>query len=225
MSRRVRVWDLPTRVFHWTLSACIAGSLVTIQLGGNAVGWHFRFGYAILALLLFRLVWGFVGPRHARFTSFPPDPVAAWRQLTGARPHTGAGHSPLGALSVYAMLLAVAIQVSTGLFASDAILWDGPLKNLVSNDTSDLLTRAHKLNRVALIGLVALHLAAIIVHRLRGKRGLVTAMITGDAHVDDDPAPSRDDLRARAGALLLAMACAGLAAWIVNLGARAGSGF
>ena len=225
MSRRLRVWDLPTRVFHWALAACIAGSLVTIQLGGNAVGWHFRFGYAILALLLFRLAWGIVGPRHARFASFPPDPVAAWRQLTGARPHTGAGHSPLGALSVYAMLLAVAVQVSTGLFASDAILWDGPLKNMVSNDTSDLLTRIHKTNRLALIGLVVLHLAAIAFHRLRGKRGLVAAMISGDARVEVEAAPSRDDLRVRTAAMLLAAACAGLAAWIVNLGARTGSGF
>lgn len=225
MSRRLRVWDLPTRVFHWALAACIAGSLVTIQLGGNAVGWHFRFGYAILALLLFRLAWGFVGPRHAQFASFPPNPLAAWRQLTGARPHTGPGHSPLGALSVYAMLLAVAIQVSTGLFASDAILWDGPLKNLVSNDTSDLLTRVHKTNRIALIGLVVLHLAAIPFHRLRGKRGMVSAMVTGDTRVDEDAAPTRDDLRIRAGALLLAAACAGLAAWIVGLGARTGSGF
>ncbi|MEN9317074.1 MAG: hypothetical protein RIS35_3467 [Pseudomonadota bacterium] len=225
MSRQLRVWDLPTRVFHWALAACIAGSLLTIQLGGNAVGWHFRFGYAILALLLFRLAWGIVGPRHARFTSFPPDPAAAWRQLSETRPHAAPGHSPLGALSVYAMLLAVALQVTTGLFASDAIMWDGPLKNFVSNDTSDLLTRIHKVNRIVLIGLVALHLAAIAFYRLRGRRGLVAAMITGDARCEAEAGPARDDLRVRAGALLLAAACAGLAGGIVSLGARAGSGF
>src|SRR5690606_9284218 len=79
----VRVWDLPTRLFHWALVACVIGSLVSINIGGNAVGWHFRFGYAILTLLLFRVAWGFVGPRHARFANFPPNPAAAWRYLRG----------------------------------------------------------------------------------------------------------------------------------------------
>ena len=81
----VRVWDLPTRLFHWALAACLLGSLISINLGGNAVGWHFRFGYAILALLLFRFAWGFVGPRHARFSSFPPDPTTSSSPTTRRR--------------------------------------------------------------------------------------------------------------------------------------------
>ena len=82
-----RVWDLPTRVFHWALAACIVGSILTASIGGNAIGWHFRFGYAILALVLFRLVWGFAGPRYARFSSFPPNPAAAIAHLRGEDPH------------------------------------------------------------------------------------------------------------------------------------------
>src|SRR5690606_33939821 len=109
----IRVWDLPTRVFHWVLAACVVGSIVSANVGGNALAWHFRFGYAILALLLFRFVWGFVGPRYARFSSFPPKPAAALRQLRDGAPRTP-GHSPLGALSVYAMLVVLAMQALTG---------------------------------------------------------------------------------------------------------------
>jgi cytochrome b len=182
MQEKIRVWDLPTRLFHWALAICLAGSLISVNLGGNAVGWHFRFGYAILALLLFRVAWGFVGPRYSRFASFPPSPAAALRHLRGEgvdRP----GHSPLAALSVYALLLALAIQAGTGLFANDAIMWDGPLKNLVTNATSDALTRLHKLNRFVVIGLVLLHLAAIAFYTFVKRRRLVAAMITGDAAV------------------------------------------
>ena len=214
MSGTRRIWDLPTRLFHWALAACVIGALVSINLGGNAVAWHFRFGYAILALLLFRLVWGFAGPRYARFSSFPPNPVAAWRYLRGQDPQAGAaGHSPLGALSVFALLLALAVQVGTGLFANDAIMWDGPLKPLVSNATSDLLTRVHKLNRLVVIGLVLLHLAAIAFYAIVRRRNLVRPMITGDAVIALSEAaapPGRDDLatRLRAAALMLASTAA-----------------
>jgi len=181
MQRRIRVWDLPTRLFHWALAACVVGSLVSVNLGGNAVAWHFRFGYAILTLLLFRLVWGFAGPRYARFASFRPSPSAALAHLRrgGAKPDRP-GHTPLGALSVHAMLLALAFQAATGLFANDAIMWDGPLRNLVSNATSDWLTGLHKINRFVLIGLVLLHLVAIGWYTLFKREPLLRPMITGD---------------------------------------------
>ena len=110
----VRIWDLPTRLFHWGLVVCVVGSIISANVGGNALAWHFRFGYAILALLLFRLVWGFVGPRYARFSSFAPDPLAALRHLRNGAPITP-GHSPLGALSVYAMLVVLAVQAARSL--------------------------------------------------------------------------------------------------------------
>ncbi|HRO61756.1 MAG TPA: cytochrome b/b6 domain-containing protein [Burkholderiaceae bacterium] len=185
----VRVWDLPTRLFHWALLACVIGSLVSINIGGNAVGWHFRFGYAILTLLLFRVAWGFVGPRHARFSSFPPNPAAAWRYLRRREPHL-VGHSPLGALSVYALLLALTVQVVTGLFANDAIMWDGPLRSLVSNSTSDQLTAVHQFNRLVVIGLVLLHVAAIAYYRFVRREALVGPMLTGDREI---PGATEDD--------------------------------
>lgn len=215
---RVRIWDLPTRLFHWLLAVCVAGSLVSVQLGGNAIAWHFRFGYAILALVLFRLIWGWVGPRYARFASFPPDPAAAIASLRGA-PHDGAGHNPLGAFSVYALLAALAFQAASGLFANDSIMWDGPLKNLVSSETSDRITTLHRLNRFVLLGLIGLHLAAIAWHALRLRERLVRPMIDGDRRYPPGaalPQPARDDARIRlVAAALLALCAAAVAALLV----------
>lgn len=223
-SPTIRVWDLPTRLFHWGLAICVAGSLISIQLGGNAVAWHFRFGYAILALLLFRIAWGFIGPRNARFASFPPDPPGALRQLVGRNRPPGAsapGHSPLGALSVYAMLLSLAFQAGTGLFANDAIMWDGPLRNTVSNATSDWLTSLHQANRFVLLALIAMHLLAIAFYQLVGGKPLVRAMITGDAPRapggNPQQADAADGLRERALALALLAASGGIVWAVVTL--------
>ena len=210
--RRIRVWDLPTRLFHWLLLACVVGSLVSVNLGGNAVGWHFRFGYAILTLLLFRLLWGFVGPRYARFASFPPSPAAAIAWMRGARA-AWPGHNPVGAFSVYAMLAALALQAVTGLFATDDIMWDGPLKAQVSNATSALLTGVHKANRFVVLALIALHLAAIVWYGRVRKEPLLRAMIDGDKPVaavagEPFPEPAADGARER----LLALALLGLSA-------------
>lgn len=215
-TEKARVWDLPTRLFHWALAACVVGSLVSINLGGNAVGWHFRFGYAILTLLIFRLAWGFVGPRYARFSSFPPNPLAALRHLRG-QDATMAGHSPLGALSVYALLLSLAFQAGTGLFANDAIMWDGPLRNTVSNATSDWLTSLHKTNRFVLLALIGLHLAAIAFYTLLERKSLVRPMITGDALLPAErasAAQAADGLRERALALAV-LAASGAVVWTV----------
>ena len=197
----VRVWDLPTRLFHWLLAACVAGSLVSVNLGGNAIGWHFRFGYAIMALLLFRVLWGLVGPRYARFSAFPPSPAAALRYLRGEL-NDSPGHNPLGALSVYALLAALALQVGTGLFATDDIMWDGPLKALVSNATGEWLTRLHRINRFVVIALVALHLAAIAWYVRVRKESLVRPMITGDKMLER-ALPAADGARERLLALAL----------------------
>lgn len=216
--RRIRVWDLPTRLFHWLLLACAVGSLVSVNLGGNAVGWHFRFGYAILTLLLFRLLWGFVGPRYARFASFPPSPAAAIAWMRGARA-AWPGHNPVGAFSVYAMLAALALQAVTGLFATDDIMWDGPLKAQVSNATSALLTRVHKVNRFVVLALIALHLVAIAWYGSVRKEPLVRAMIDGDKAVatvagEPSPEPAADGARERVLALAL-LGLSAVAVWAI----------
>ncbi len=215
----VRVWDLPTRLFHWVLAALVVGSFVSGNIGGNAIEWHFRFGYAILALVLFRIVWGFAGPRYARFASFPPHPLAAWRYLRSGE-HATPGHNPLGALSVYAMILAIAVQVGTGLFANDAIMWDAPLKKWVSNDTSDWLTSIHKRNRYVVVGLVVLHVAAVAYYAALRRKPIVRAMISGDAELVGTasgmpaPQPADDSGRMRVRGLLVCAACAA-AVWVL----------
>lgn len=210
---RVRIWDLPTRLFHWALALCIVGSVVSVKAGD--MQWHFRFGYAILTLLVFRLMWGFTGPHHARFASFPPRLRAAWRSLRGHAPHR-AGHSPAGALSVYALLLVSAFQATSGLFSNDGIMWDGPLRKLVSGSSSDFITGLHQGNRIVLLALIALHVLAIVWYRLRRGQRLTSAMITGDQHLDTPVEASRDDLAMRVRALLVFALAGALVAALVR---------
>lgn len=208
-SARVRVWDLPTRLFHWALAVSIIGAIVSVNVGGDAMAWHFRFGYAVLTLLLFRIIWGFAGPRYARFSSFPPRVGAAWRSLRDPGGSVAPGHSASAALSVYALLIAVAIQVGTGLFSNDAIIWEGPLRDWVSAEQSDMLTGWHLRNRFLLIGLIALHLLAIVWWRVRHGKRLTRAMITGDAErVSAADEAARDDAGMRLRALIILAACA-----------------
>jgi cytochrome b len=218
----VRVWDLPTRVFHWALALAVVGSVVSAKIGGNAVVWHFRFGAAVLALLVFRLAWGLIGGRWSRFPSFIYAPGTLLRYLRGqARPdeHLDVGHSPLGSLSVFALLGVLALQLATGLVADDQIASVGPLNQFVSSATAGTATGWHKnVGQYLLLGLVALHIAAIVYHAVVRKHALVGPMIGGDKALPAGTPASRDDLGTRGLALLLAAACSGLAAWVLQLG-------
>lgn len=217
----VRVWDLPTRLFHWTLASCVLGSVVSAKIGGNAMDWHFRFGYAVFALLLFRLLWGVLGGRWSRFASFVYAPSTLWRYLSGrARPGDllDVGHSPLGALSVFALLAVLALQVTTGLVADDEIFHTGPLNPLVDSATALQATAWHKnWGQWLILGLVGLHVGAILVYVAAG-RGLLGAMIGGDKTLPVDTPASRDDARSRGLALVLLALCAGVVAGVISLG-------
>ncbi len=219
---RVRVWDLPTRLFHWTLMLCVIGSVASAKIGGNAMVWHFRLGYVVLTLLAFRLLWGLLGGHWSRFASFVYAPSALRRYLQGAsRPdeHHEVGHSPLGALSVFALLALLAAQVGTGLFADDEIASSGPLVRFVSGATSSLLTGWHKnWGQWLILATVALHVAAIVVYRFRRGRDLVTPMLSGDKQLPAGVPAARDTLATRGLALALVAACAALAAWVASLG-------
>lgn len=213
--QRIRVWDLPTRIFHWALAASVFGAFISVKIGGNAMIWHGRFGMAALALLLFRLVWGFVGPTHARFTSFVRGPSAVMAQLRGKSPSM-AGHAPLGALSVIALIGLFTIQATLGLFTTDEIAFDGPLVKHVSVSVVEFATKWHQRTEWALIGLVILHIGAIVVHRVVHRQDLVTPMLTGDQLVPNDVhvTPSRDDGATRARAIFLIALAAGLMAYL-----------
>jgi cytochrome b len=217
---RVRVWDLPTRVFHWALAVLVVASIATAKVGGGAMEWHFRAGYAILALLLFRLVWGLVGGRWSRFRSFLYAPAAAARYLRGASrddEHHDVGHSPLGALSVFALLGILALQVATGLVADDEIANAGPLVRFVSGATSAWSTGWHKgWGQWVVIGLVALHVVAIVAYALR-RRNLVTPMLVGDKLLGAHVPAAVDTAGSRLLALGVALACGAVALGVASL--------
>lgn len=204
------VWDLPTRVFHWLLAAAVTGLIATGKFGGDeVVVWHARLGYCVGALLLFRLVWGFAGGYWSRFASFSPF---------SRGPVDRAGHDRLGALSVYAMLLFLCLQVASGLFTQTKEDFAGPLASLVPDATAHLLTGYHKrVGQLVVISLVGLHVAAIAFYALRGRR-LVGAMWHGGKAVAPDTPASRDDARTRVHAFVVMSLCSLVMWWIVNLG-------
>ena len=177
-----RVWDLPVRLFHWVLVALITVSFVTAQVGGNAMVWHERSGLTVLALVLFRLLWGFAGATHARFASFVRGPRAALAYaaalLRGETPFFP-GHNPLGGWMVLLLLASLLVQAGTGLFANDDIMIEGPFARYVSKETSDLLTAVHHYNFSVLATLIALHVAAALFYLFVRRENLILPMITG----------------------------------------------
>lgn len=219
---KVRVWDLPTRIFHWALVAGVIGLAISGTIGGNAMVWHFRFAYAVLTLLLFRIVWGLVGGRWSRFGAFIYSPQSVFNYLRGrGKPEHSVGHSPIGAGSVFAMLGVLLAQVGTGLLSDDEIAFAGPLTRFVSNATVSLATNYHKnIGKWILLALVLLHIAAIVVYLWR-KHNLVGAMLHGDKELVARVPPSRDDAASRTAALVVLAACAGLVYWITTLAAPA----
>ena len=179
--RHLTVWDLPLRLFHWGLVAAVVASVVTAETGRMEL--HERSGLTILALVAFRLIWGFAGGHHARFVNFLRSPAALFRWLRTPRETAApraAGHSPLAALSVLALLGITGYLAVTGLFSTDGILFDGPLAHL-SPVSPYLMAKIHHFGKPVLILLVAAHLIAILVYKFVKKTGLTKAMVTGRA--------------------------------------------
>jgi len=218
----VRVWDLPTRLFHWALATCVVFSVVSANIGGNAMAWHFRSGYVVMTLLAFRFLWGLVGGRWSRFASFVYAPSSIVRYLRGqsrADEHHEVGHNPLGAFSVFGLLAILAVQVGTGLFADDDLGNTGPLIKFVSGATSSVATGWHKSwGQWLIITLVVLHVGAIVFYLVRKRQNLVQPMLTGDKQLPTGVPPSADHWNVRAFALVLAALCAAAVGWLVSLG-------
>lgn len=216
----VRIWDLPTRLFHWTLAASVIGLVVTGNLGGNAMVWHFRLGYVVLSLLLFRGLWGFMGGHWSRWSQLPLQPSKVWVYWRGRSPalHV-AGHNPLGSWSVLLMLFFLTLQVATGLFSDDEIANSGPLSSLVSGAVVSLATQWHKQwGKLILILLVLTHVLALVWYRWRKQQSLVPAMWHGDKNLPSWVTPSRDTLASRLMALVLYGLAILVVALIVSLG-------
>jgi len=218
-----RIWDLPTRLFHWLLAVCVIALLATAKIGGNAMEWHLRLGHVVLALLAFRLAWGLVGGHWSRFATFIPGPARLARYLRGAgSPADHMGHSPLGALSVIALLLVLMVQVGTGLVSDDEIAFAGPLSRRVSADTVAWATQWHQgWGQWLLLALLGLHLGAIAFYAVVRRRHLVPPMVHGNKPLPPGSTASRDSLATRLTALVLAALCAAAAWWVYSLGSAA----
>lgn len=208
----VRVWDAPTRLFHWALVLCFVGLMVTSQIGGAVMDWHFRFGYGVLTLLLFRVVWGLLGGHWSRFSTFLAGPSRIWPYLQGqGKPQDGVGHNPLGALSVLAMLAFLSLQVTSGLMSDDEIAAAGPLVRFVSSDWVSNATFYHKdIGKFMLLGLVVLHLGAIAFYYIHKHENLVKPMITGDKRLAFTAPSVRDTWQERRRAALIFLLCTAL---------------
>jgi cytochrome b len=220
--RVVRVWDLPTRLFHWTLVVALIAQVATGKIGGAAMTWHFRIGYCIFALIVFRLVWGFVGGHWSRFASFIYGPARVLRYLRN-RHAAGdlfhVGHNPLGSASVFAMLAILIVQVATGLVGDDEISNVGPLNRFVSTATGLAATAWHKGAGFGIIlVLVVLHILAIVFYRVRKKQDLIGPMFSGDKRLPGAVPASADDRMSRVRALAVVLASAGLVAAVIKLG-------
>lgn len=214
---RLRIWDLPTRLFHWLLAASTIALIVTAKMGGNAMEWHLRLGHVVLALLMFRIIWGLVGGHWSRFLTFVPTPSRLVRYLRGqGQAADQAGHSPVGALSVLAMLAVLGLQVGTGLISDDEIAFAGSLVRYVSGDTIAWASNWHKgWGQWLLYTLLGLHLAAIVFYTTVRRKRLVPAMLHGDKHDQPSDLPaSRDGWGNWLSAALFAAACAIMALWV-----------
>lgn len=213
---RVRVWDLPTRIFHWALAVLVVFSFVTGKVGGGWMEWHMKSGYTILALLVFRLAWGFAGSPSARFSGFLRGPRAALgyaRATFSGRHPFMPGHNPMGGWMVMFLIAALLVQAITGLFADDEIATQGPLAAKVSNATVSRMSAFHSYNEWVIVGAVSLHLVAVAVYQWGLKVDLLGPMLHGWKAVPAGLRPPEP----RLASSLLAAALAGMAAVLVYL--------
>jgi cytochrome b len=181
---RIPVWDAPVRVFHWLLAVLVVFSFTTGKVGGDWLEWHMRSGFAILAMLAFRIAWGFVGTDTARFAQFvrgPATAIAYARARLSGRAPAILGHNPLGGWMVIAMLAVLAIQAFSGLFVDDEISTQGPLAVKVSNAFVSRMGWLHHLNQWIVVGAVALHLGAIATYQWGFRSDLIGPMVHGGA--------------------------------------------
>jgi len=220
------VWDLPLRLFHWLFALSIFASWTTAQLGFKWMQWHIWLGYWVIGLLAFRLIWGFVGPKHARFSNFLKGPSAILRYARGfagvGAPLRSVGHNPLGGLMVILMLLLVALQEYTGLFATDDIAWAGPYNGAISGSVASTLTRLHHVISNCILAAIGLHLTAIAYHAFVNGENLVPAMLTGRKPAEAVPAAEAIANSELWKASIVAAASAGVVLWVI-LGAPSAS--
>jgi cytochrome b len=220
-TQRIRVWDLPTRVFHAILIFSIAGLFITGELGDEVLRFHFWLGYTVLTLVFFRIAWGLVGGHWSRFINFIPTPTRLFtyiRSIREKRSPQHVGHNPLGALSVLAMLIVLLLQVFSGFMSDDEIANTGPWVALVPSDWVELATEYHtEIGKVLLIALIGLHFATVLYYKLFKNTDLISPMLHGDKVLPIHTHHSRDTYTSRLFAISILLTCAYAVYRLVNI--------
>lgn len=187
MTKKVLVWDLPLRLFHWLFASTILMLWLTAELGSDFIDYHMQLGYFALGLIIFRILWGLIGPKHARFSQFIPSPTALINYIKqskqGNAPHY-AGHNPLGSLMVILMIVLILMQAVSGLFIDDDVYSSGPYYGLMSNGFEKVMSFIHHNVFDFIIAAIVLHLGAIFYYWRVKKQNLVLPMITGKKPAD-----------------------------------------
>jgi cytochrome b len=215
----IRVWDWPVRIVHWAMVLLLIALLTTAKIGGNAMAWHMRAGEAILALVLFRIVWGFAGSRYARFASFVRGPraVFAYARSMFRPPHEPhVGHNPVGGWMVIALLIALLFQTGAGLFTNDDVLTEGPLARLISKDLSDTISSFHRRNAWIVVALVVAHIGAVLFYLFALKENLIKPMLDGAKTLHATDAMAGGGSANSVKAAIWFAACAAAVWWLVT---------
>ncbi|MFZ9905665.1 MAG: cytochrome b/b6 domain-containing protein [Steroidobacteraceae bacterium] len=213
---KVLVWDWPVRVMHWGLVLAVFGAWLTRELEGDWFAWHVRCGYAVIVIVIVRLVWGFVGTRHAKFVSFVRGPLAVLRDLRALRGRQEAapvGHTPAGAWMILALLGMLLAQAVTGLFSNDQVYQTGPLFGYVTGETSDRLTTIHKQIFDVLWIAILVHVLAALFYLVFKRRNLIAPMLVGKKSRED--VPTGEEIHSSRGALAIVIALVVIAGLVV----------
>ncbi|MCP4597958.1 cytochrome b/b6 domain-containing protein [Neptuniibacter sp.] len=217
MGTMVKIWDLPTRIFHWSLVLLFIFMIISGE-SDDLLEWHFYAGYLMSGLILFRVLWWFLGTRYARFSALKLSPMELMsysKDLLRSKHTPSYGHTPPGSMMVVLVLVLLTIQLLTGMMSTDDIIWNGPFYNYVSGDTSELSGQVHEVIQLILQILVGIHVLAIILYKVKFKEALVPAMVHGKKTEQGDE-PAREDM-SLVKLLIAALPSAGLTYWLFSL--------
>ena len=218
MTKKYLIWDLPLRIFHWSFAATILGSWYTAEQGDDLIDIHMQLGFVALALIVFRILWGVVGPKHARFAQFIPSPKRLINYVRNPNSKTP-GHNPMGALMVVLMIVLISLQAVSGLFINDDVYSSGPYYGSISNDLEKIMLFIHHNVFDFMIAAIVLHIAAITFYWRVKKDNLVVPMITGKKTAEQVNASDAIPHSKILLGCIIAIACAAFVYWLVVINA------
>jgi len=214
------IWDLPLRIFHWSFALIVLASWYTAEQGADLIEIHMKLGFAAIGLLVFRILWGIIGPKHARFSQFVPSPQKLLCYLRNSEVQKSTpGHNPLGAIMVVAMILLISLQAISGLFINDDVFSSGPYYGSISNELEKIMRFLHHKTFDFMIAAIALHLAAVAYYWRVKKQNLVLPMITGKKSSEQVKAIDAISHSKIILACVLAACCVGFVYWLVVINA------